>query len=279
MLPFFAAVAAPQPQLGDPTAGLGEWRRPAPTERWAPPARRQKGRRWALGSTRFRPPVPSRTRASGPTTPHGVRHRTPLSEVAIREQPSSRSHTHIAAVPRGLLARVIRTVNSGITCPHLEPIAIVAIPPTAETAPTATGTTLREHQLTYSPRTSLHRVKITNSVRNCSQNRFQGVSSTSEDGNRGALAHARAATAWTGLHMDEDHRCVALRHAHLLAAAFVSVAGACARTGQPLRDFLPFRPWRSASSPRGGRSRIRTTHVDERRSGVGRRRVAYEAAA
>ncbi|MFF4734236.1 hypothetical protein ACFY3M_55805, partial [Streptomyces mirabilis] len=45
------------------------------------------------------------------------------------------SRTHIAAVPRGLLALAIRTVNGGITRPETEPIATAATPPTAETAP------------------------------------------------------------------------------------------------------------------------------------------------
>jgi len=38
-------------------------------------------------------------------------------------------------LPRGLLARAIRSVNGGITRPDLEPIATAATPPTAETAP------------------------------------------------------------------------------------------------------------------------------------------------
>ncbi|MEV8038864.1 hypothetical protein, partial [Streptomyces sp. NPDC086182] len=50
-------------------------------------------------------------------------------------KPSSRSRTHIAAVPRGLPARAIRTVNDGITRPETEPIATAVTPPTAETAP------------------------------------------------------------------------------------------------------------------------------------------------
>ncbi|WP_162146268.1 hypothetical protein [Streptomyces davaonensis] len=41
----------------------------------------------------------------------------------------------MAAVPCGLLARAIRTVNGGIARPDLEPIATAATPPTAETAP------------------------------------------------------------------------------------------------------------------------------------------------
>ncbi|WP_438296337.1 hypothetical protein [Streptomyces sp. HUAS TT7] len=48
---------------------------------------------------------------------------------------SSRSRTHIAAVPRGLLARAIRTVNGGITRPVPDPIAIAASPSTARSAP------------------------------------------------------------------------------------------------------------------------------------------------
>jgi hypothetical protein len=40
---------------------------------------------------------------------------------------SSRSRTHIAGVPRGLLARATRTVNAGIARPELAPIAI-AVP-------------------------------------------------------------------------------------------------------------------------------------------------------
>ncbi|MFB8183644.1 hypothetical protein ACFC8N_48520 [Streptomyces sp. NPDC055966] len=38
-------------------------------------------------------------------------------------------------MPRGLLARAIRTVNGGITRPETEPIATAVTPPTAETAP------------------------------------------------------------------------------------------------------------------------------------------------
>jgi hypothetical protein len=48
---------------------------------------------------------------------------------------SSRSRTHIAAVPRGLLARAIRTVNGGTTRPEPDPNDIAATPPTARSTP------------------------------------------------------------------------------------------------------------------------------------------------
>lgn len=61
--------------------------------------------------------------------------RKPVDKSSSVNNSSSRSRTHIAAVPRGLLALAIRTVSGGITRPESEPIAIAATPPTARSTP------------------------------------------------------------------------------------------------------------------------------------------------